>query len=675
MTFNGGYKLTEKFNVNTNISYVNSNSNNRPNLSYGTENIMYLFNCWLGRQVDLGAHKDYWQRGLEGTQQFNFNYNYHDNPYFQLFENTNGQNLNRVYGNIRLSYDFTDWLSLQLRGGTDVNNEVRGRRRAFSTQRFPIGSFREEKLKFEETNVDFLFKINKNITKDITFNATLGGNQMRQKRDELDVTAPQLLIPDIYSLNNTRVELQSDQFKSERRINSVYGSASFSYKGIYLDLTARNDWSSTLPAGNNSYFYPSVNVSAVLSDMVKLPTAISYLKVRGGFAQVGSDTDPFQLTTPFNAGTPYGTFRTFGESGRLVNPELRPETSTSYETGVELRFLTNRIGLDFTFYNTITKDQILAIPLSNTTGYDSRVINAGKVRNWGYEAIVNIVPVKTKNFDWNVDLNFSANRSEVQELTEGINNFVMANRYVTVEARVGQRMGEMYGIGFQRVNDPNSQYNGQIINDSRGRPLRTTERIALGNYNPDWLAGINNTFRFQNLSFGVLFDWRQGGRVYSHTQTVGREGGQLIETLEGRADGYDLKRDNKDVEGNGVIAPGVIRAADGSFAPNNIKLSAREWHTAYTSGRNLIEGVMYDASFVKLREARLTYAFPNSWFGKTSLRDVSFSIVGRNLLLFDNVPHIDPENASTADGTIIPGVESVSIPSTRNIGFNLSLKF
>jgi TonB-linked SusC/RagA family outer membrane protein len=673
LTFNGGYNLTPRFKVNTNISYVNSKSNNRPNLSYGTENIMYLFNCWLGRQVDLDVHREYWQRGLEGTQQFNFNYNYHDNPYFGLYENTNGQKVNRVFGNVRLSYDFTDWLSLQLRGGTDVNNEFRPRRRAFSTQRFKFGSYREEKVQFEETNLDFLFRVNKNITPDITFNATFGGNQMRQNRDELDVTAPQLLIPGIYSLNNTRVELQSDQFRSERRINSVYGSASFGYKGIYLDLTARNDWSSTLPTDNNSYFYPSVNVSAVLSDMVKLPTIISYAKIRGGFAQVGGDTNPFQLTTPYNAGTPYGTFRTFGESGRLVNPELRPEISTSFEMGTEWRFLGNRIGLDLTYYNTTTKDQILAIPLSNTSGYDSRVINAGKVNNWGVEAMINLVPVKTKDFTWSIDLNFSANRSKVLELTPGIKNFVLASRYVTVEARVGERMGEMYGIGYQRVNDANSPFNGQIINASTGRPTATTERIALGNYNPDWLAGVNNTLRFKNIALSFLFDIRQGGKIYSHTQTVGREGGMLVETLEGRrneTDGYNLA-----LEGNGVIAPGVIKNADGTFKPNDVKLSAREWHTAITGGRSIIEGMMYDASFVKLREARLSYTLPNSWFGSTSLRDVSLSLVGRNLLLFANVPHIDPENASTADGTIIPGVESVSIPSTRSMGVNLSLKF
>ena len=674
LTFNASYNLTDKFKVATNITYLNSLSKNRPNLSYGTENIMYLFNCWLGRSTDLEAHKEYWQRGLEGTQQYNYNYNYHDNPYFQLNENTNGQRINRIFGNIRMSYDFTDWLSLQLRGGTDVNNEFRPRRRAFSTQRFPFGTYREEKILFEETNLDFLFKVNKNISEDISFNATFGGNQMRQRRDELDVTAPQLVIPNLFSLNNTRVELQSDAFKSERRINSFYGSASFGWRGLYLDLTARNDWSSTLPTANNSYFYPSVNVSAVVSDMVNLPKDISFAKVRAGFAQVGSDTDPFQLATVYSPGTPFGAARTFGEGGRLVNPDLKPERSNSIEAGAEVKFFNNRMGFDLTYYTTTTRDQILAIPLSNTSGYDSRVINAGRVRNNGFEAMLNFIPVKTKDFQWNLDVNFSANRSEVLELTNGISTFVMASRYINVEARVGNRMGEMYGIGYQRVNDPSSPFNGQMIVGTNGRPLATTTRVALGNYNPDWLAGISNTVRYKNLALGFLFDIRSGGKIYSHTQTVGREGGQLIETLEGRMnekDGYDLT-----LEGNGVIVPGVVKNADGSFKANTVKLSSREWHSAITAGRAIHEGMMYDASFIKLREARLSYTLPNNIFGqKLSLRDVTLSVVGRNLLLFDRVPHIDPENSSTSGDTLIPGTESVSLPSVRSYGVNISLKF
>jgi hypothetical protein len=316
------------------------------------------------------------------------------------------------------------------------------------------------------------------------------------------------------------------------------------------------------------------------------------------------------------------------------------------------------------------------------------VINAGLIENSGIEVVLNLIPVQTSAFEWSLDLNFSRNRSTVKELYKDpvsgqeIKNYVLANRYVTVEARVGERMGDMYGIGFERVSsDPNSQYYdptgqyvGQIIYNAQGKPLPTATTIKLGNYNPDWMAGINNTFKFKGLYFAFLFDIRQGGKVYSHTQTVGREGGIIDETLEGRANGYDLS-----LPENGVIGDGVVAVTDGGgnvtgFTPNTTKLSAREWHTSLTLGRRLIEPMMYDASFVKLREVKLGYTLPNKIMSGLPFRDVSISLVGRNLLLWTDVPHVDPETASNAGGTIIPGVESVAMPSARSYGFNVSFK-
>jgi TonB-linked SusC/RagA family outer membrane protein len=672
LAFSGGYRLTKKLQVRTAINYIKGSSDNRPSLQYGTENIMYLFNCWLPRSIDLEAHRDYWQTGREGTQQFGWNYNYHDNPYFQLYENTNGQTYDRVFGNVLARYEFTDWLSLQVRSGTDFNNERRTRRRAFSTQRFPFGTYRVEDLFFEERNTDFLLNFNKTLDETWAVNATLGGNLMRQRRSDLDVSAPQLLIPGIYNFSNTRVELVSDEFRSERRINSVYGSAQIVYKNsIFLDLTARNDWSSTLPVGNNSYFYPSASLSAVVSDLVELPTVISFAKLRAGVAQVGNDTGPFQLTQPYFPGAPFGADRTFSESGQLANPDLKPEISTSVELGADLRFFNGRVGFDFAYYNITSRNQILAIPLSNTSGYTSRVLNAGRIQNWGYEATLNLKPiVSERGLNWDVDVNFSANRSKVLELTEGISNFVMASRYINVEARVDERMGAMYGIGYERVTDQNSPFFGQVINDSRGRPIANPNRILLGNYNPDWLAGIYNTFRYRGITVGFLLDLRYGGLVYSHTQTVGREGGMISETLEGRANGYDITQ-----PGNGVIAPGVVRNADGSFRANDIRLTAREWHTAITNGRRIVEAMTYDATFLKLREFKIGYSLPNKLMGRLPFRDVNVSLVGRNVFLWTAVPHIDPETSTVTGDQIVPGVEDVAIPSTRSVGFNLSFRF
>lgn len=686
-SFNGGYNLTDKLGVRLNLNYLNNSSKNRPNLSYGTENIMYLFNCWWPRSVSVVNSREYWQRGREGLNQFNFNYNYHDNPYFNVYENTNGQALNRVYGNIALNYQFTSEWKIMLRSGTDVNNEFRDRRRAYSTQRFKLGSYREEKIYSEERNTDFLISFNPTINSDLSFSVSGGGNRLDQEFKLSDISAPELAVPGIYSLNNSRVALQYFTFGSKKRINSLYSFVNLGYKSkVFLDLSLRNDWSSTLPSNENSYLYYGIGSSIVLTDWFHTNEDIlSFAKLRLGVAQVGNDTDPYQLIATYAAQTAANGLPTYEESAALANADLKPEISTSFEIGTELRFLKNRIGLDFTYYITNSENQILPIQLSNTTGYTSRVINAGLIQNKGIEVMLNLQPLRSSNgFNWNIDLNWSKNDSKVKELYQDpisgqtITSYVMANRYITVEARVGEEMGDMYGIGFIRVSsdptnpyyDPSGKYVGQVVYSTNGKPLATTDRIKLGNYNPDWLAGIRNTFSYHGLSLSVLFDIRSGGKLYSHTQTVGREGGTILETLEGRADGYDLSKD-----GNGVIGSGVVQNADGTFTPNTVKLPAREWHTTITLGRRLVEGMIYDASFTKLREVQLSYTLPNRWLGNANIRDLTLSFVGRNLALWSDVPHVDPETSSTAGGTIIPGVESVAIPSTKSFGFNIGLKF
>ncbi len=705
ISFGGGYNLSDKFSARAFVSYIKSESDNRPSISYGTENIMYLLNCWLPRSVDMSDLENYWMPGLEGRRQFNFNYNYHDNPYFTMYENTNGQNVDRMIGNVSLKYNFNDWLSLQLRTATDFANERRQYRRAFSTQRFPFGQYREAKIVTEERNSDFLLTFNKEIVPStLTLTASLGGNQLRQKSEYLEVNAPQLNIPGIYNLTNFRAPLQSSQTDIEKRINSLYASVQLGYRNIlFLDLTARNDWSSalTLPqelkdAGigseDNSYFYTSAALSAVISDMFEAPEFLSFAKLRGSVAQVGNDTDAFTFTQSFNPSDPFGNSQIYGETDRLANFSLKPEISTSFEIGADLKFFRDRIGLDVTYYTTNTQNQILNIPLSITSGYNSRAINAGEIRNYGIEVMLNTIPVKMANgFQWNLDVNFSRNRSEVVALSDGLTNFVMASRSVSIEARVGERMGDMYGIAFARVQntDPtkpyysaNGQFVGEMVFESNGRPARTTDRVKLGNYNADWMAGVSNTFSYKGFRLGFLFDMRYGGEVYSHTQTVGREGGIIVETLEGRENGYypqaSVSADPlllNAPEGTFVIGDGVVSNGDGTFSENTRRVLPRQWHSAWTGGRNIAEGVMYDASFVKLRELQIGYTFPDKMFAKTPFRSVNIAFVGRNLALWTDVPHVDPEVMSFTGGTALPGIEYMSIPSSRSYGVNIGLKF
>ncbi|WP_290797122.1 SusC/RagA family TonB-linked outer membrane protein [Flavihumibacter sp. UBA7668] len=687
ISLTGGYNFNDKLSARAFVSYIKSESDNRPSISYGTESLMYLFNCWLPASVRVEDMKRLYMRGADGLRQFSWNYNYHDNPYLTVMENTNGQYYDRIIGNVSLKYEFTNWLNLQVRSATDWSQERREYKRAFSTQRFPFGQYRLVNITNEERNTDFLLTANKKYG-DFAFTGTFGGNQMKQSSRILENVAGQLNIPGIYRLTNSRIPLVSDDYFGEKRINSLYGSLSVGYKDwLFLDLTNRNDWSTslTLPellkefgTEDNAYNYYSIALSAVISETAKLPEFISFLKLRGSFAQVGNDTDPLRFTQSYNPSTPFGSSQIYGETSALANLSLKPEISSALEFGADMRFFNNRVGLDLTYYHSRTINQILSIPLSNTSGFESRAINAGLIKNWGFEAMLNLVPVRNEKLTWEVDVNWSANRSKVEELSDGLTTYVQASRGVSVEARVGERMGNLYGIGFARVQskdpdapyyDASGQYAGQMVFGTNGRPLRTTDRIFMGNYNPDWLMGFRNSFTYKNFRLGFLFDIRSGGELYSLTQVVGREGGIITETLEGRADGYDLSK-----PGNGVIGEGVVQNTDGSFSPNTTKVTAREWHTAWTGGRNIAEGVMYDASFIKLRELQLGFNIPDKVWGKLPFRNASVTLVGRNLFLWDNVPHVDPETMSYSGGTALPGIEYMSIPSTRSYGINLSFK-
>ncbi|UXP32216.1 SusC/RagA family TonB-linked outer membrane protein [Reichenbachiella agarivorans] len=660
LALNTGINITDKLKVNAAINYINTESGNRPAISYGTESLMYLW-IWYGRQINTSNLREYWMPGMEGVQQFNYNYNYHDNPYFTTYENTNGQSKDRVLGNVSATYKFTDELSLMIRTGTDFYNELRDRKRAFSTQRFPVGMYREDKIFFNERNSDFLLTYNKTLNQNFAFTLSAGGNQMKQVNNYNKTVAPQLLIPGIYNFSNSAVNLQAEQTNSEKRINSFYGYGQFAYKNmLFLDITGRNDWSSTLPADNNSYFYPSATLSAVVSDMFQLPSVFSFMKVRAAFAQVGNDTNPYSLTNVFVPGTAWGSTQAKSESSTLANSELKPERTSSYEFGADFRFFKGRLGMDFTYYDNRTRDQIIPIAMDISTGYNSRIINAGEIQNNGIELMMTATPIKLNNgLNWDINVNFTRNRSKVIELADGLDAYTLTeSNGAYIQAREGERMGNIYGVGFARVEDVNSPYYGQIIHSAEGTPLRGSDLQMQGNYNPDWMMGIQNTLSFKGLSLGFLFDIRQGGIVVSRTKTIGSTSGQLKETLNGRE--------------NGLVSYGVISTGENSYEPNDVVISARNFNNRYYE-RNNVEAAKYDASYVKLREVKLSYAMPQKWFTDLPVRSVKVSIVGRNLALWTENPHFDPDVMAMSGGTLQPGIENMAYPSARSYGFNINI--
>lgn len=681
VALNTSFQVSEKLKADVRMNYVKSESSNRPDQGYGRNTPMY-FMLWMGRQVNMNSMRDYWQPGLEGIQQFQYNYGEnHNNPFFYQYENTSAQVKDRVIGNVSLTYDFTDRLSLMVRTGTDFSIDHRIFKEAWSSVDNLKGRYRLNDIYTEERNTDFLLRYN--LKKTGLFGAifSVGANRLDQKGRTTDVNVPELTIPGVYNLGNAAAPVTSGEFNFKKRVNSVYGLAQFDYNNrLFLDLTARNDWSSTLPSDNNSYFYPSISFSALINEFFEAPEVIDQIKLRAGLAQVGKDTGPYELYSAYGSQAPWGTTPILSEPGGLKNPQLKPEDISTYEFGLNIQLMQNRFGIDVTYYDIRAKDQILPLSLTETSGYSSRVINAGEITNKGIEVMLNAAPVSlASGFRWDIMVNFARNRNEVVSLKPGIPALVQVapGEEATVEARVGGRMGALYGPGFERV--PDGPMKGEIIIAANGLPIKTTNPIHLGNFNPDWTAGISNTLSFKGLSVRALFDIREGGVFISRFYNKGMGAGILEESGRERAarepgTEYDGLYYHKGavLNDDGTYSQNLI-STDGTASEGIVGTSARAYYKQYHDHNS--ESQRFDASFVKLREVAIGYTIPQRLLGNVPLRDIRISLVGRNLKLWTDNPHFDPEGAmATAGGGLVPGFENMSLPSTKSYGFNLSFK-
>jgi TonB-linked SusC/RagA family outer membrane protein len=651
VSVNAGYKFTNKLTVNTSVTYIETNSKNRTVIGYGNQSPVYTW-IWEGRQVRTDKMRDYWFKGYEGTRPFTYNYRFNDNPYFGAYENLNGLKKARWIGNVSLTYQFTPELSLLLRTGLDQSNERRDTRRSAGTNSFQQGMYSLDKLFFMERNSDFLLSYDKELNSDWKIKVSAGGNQMRQLQESFTNTAGQLSIPGLYNLGNSAIPLVGTQFDSKYAINSLYGYGQVAYKNaIFLDVTARNDWSSSLPAANNSYFYPSVSLSGVFSDFLKLPakSALSYGKVRMSWARVGNDTRPYRLRNVYGYSTAWSTFQTVSEPSSIANANLLPEMLDTYELGTEMRFFKNRLGIDFTYYNTISKNQIINLAIDPTTGYTSNSVNAGKIQSHGFEIMLNFTPIKSRSFQWDVNLNWASNRAFVKELADGLSTYQLPSTVLSNQARVGGRMGDMYGTTYRRDPDGNIIYLNGITQDDPTLKL-------LGNYNPDWTAGISNNFNCKGIIASFLLDWRFGGEFYPYMYVRANEAGQLIESLEGR---------------EGIIGNGVMLDANGKYVPNNVNVRGETYWGAYFNG----EAGTFNGTWLKLREVKLGYTIPKKWLKRSPVKDISILLVGRNLALWTQVPHVDPDTSAMSGDAVVPGSENMSLPASRSFGLNLNFKF
>ena len=658
---NAGVDVTDRLRFTGSGTYAKMNGENR---NFGAGGSLYsntyLFTWWqrqtsmpmLQHALDLWEENgSRWPEGHPGNGlPDNWNHNYWDNPYWVAKYAWNDDTRDRISGFARLNYELAPWLSAQLQSGTDWYEFRYKRAYPVNAHQHIWGGFDDGAQSRQETNTELMLTGDGNITENIGLSISAGANHRYNEGTDNLVASERLNVPAIYNPSNSAVPPDIEYSVLRKKVYSAYGLASISYQNrFFVDVTGRNDWSSSLPEENRSYFYPSVSTSFVFTDAFDLNSIFEYGKIRASWAEVGSDADPYQLSAVLTPNTPWKGIPSYSPSLTLPAAQLRPEKTRSFEAGADLRFVGGRAQLDLTYYDASTSDQIIPVPVSEASGYETRIINAGEIRNRGVEVQLSADLLREQNFQWSATTNWSRNRSKVMALHEGINTVILgtyARSGLTVEARLDKPFGVLMGTTLRRDDQ------GRIIVNDQGLPERAEEKVQVGVAQPDWTAGIRNNFRYKELDLSVLLDWRKGGDVMCGTCQLSRRTGLLAETAAGRADG-------------GIIVDGVKE--DGT--PNDQRIEMRTyWRRMY----QMDDMHVYDASYLKLREVKLGFDLPQGLMDRLPLSSARVQVVGRNLALWTDVPHIDPEVDVLHDyGGAPAGIEYLSEPTMRSFGINL----
>ncbi|CAZ96653.1 SusC/RagA family TonB-linked outer membrane protein [Zobellia galactanivorans] len=676
--------LTDKLQATGYVTYVNSKTVGRNSTGYN-DNIVGFMRQWGQNNVDFAKQK----AAYEATGE-NITWNpksptdlqpiYWDNPYWTRYENYQNDGRDRLTGYAQLKYDITDNLSVTGKAAVDQYSEIQEERRAVGSVATAFGinegsdgsynrndqqsGYLRRNINSRETNVDLLINYSKNFTDDLSFSSFLGGNVRHSTLNMLTAaTNGGLKVPGVYSLQNTTDALPNPKERDETiEVQSFYAGATFGYRDfLFLEGTLRRDQSSTLPADNNSYYYPAVSGSYLFSNNLNVPF-IKFGKLRANWAQIGNDTGFDDIYDTYTALTSFQGNAAAAVSNSKKNPNLKPELSTSYEVGLEMRFLEKaNLGFDLALYKTNTTDQIVPVSVSETTGYVSKIINAGELESKGIELTAFSEFDITDDFKWKLNVNWSKNESTVISLAEGLDELLIGSFGVQVVAKPGERYGALKGTDYT-YNE-----NGQRIIGDNGKPVWSDADQIIGNGNPDWVGGVRNTFAYKNLALSVFVDIRSGGDMYSLDQRYGQATGVLASTSYINDLGNPVR--NALSDGGGFIYEGVL--ADGT--PNTTRLDASGFGNTGYQALPLSEFV-YDASFVKLREVSLAYNFPKDFVSKLKMDNLSLSLVGSNLwIIHKNIPDADPETGFGAGN--IQGISSGSLPTTRNFALNVKLQF
>ncbi|HEX6227082.1 MAG TPA: SusC/RagA family TonB-linked outer membrane protein [Chryseolinea sp.] len=666
----GGYKLSKNLRTDASLTYNRQYTDNFPEVGYGPENYLYNLVLWTGPDIDVNDLRDYWTKGQEDVQQRHYNKSWYNNPYFQAYEFLQGYYRDNVFGQVKLDYNVLPGLDLTLRTGFNQYSLNRDWKTPKSYVRYDVFSRGNFELQTENElsiNTDFIAQYYKKVSENFAIRASVGGaNRWRTYRRQQQETDG-LVIPGFFNLSNSENPLRGTNSLEEEKVNSVYGTLDAElFGGIFLGLTGRNDWVSTLPVKNNSFFYPSVSLSAVLSDFVNLaPYSISFLKLRSSWSRVSdgkirdpddpNSTYPYEHIQAYDPGVNWNNTPSLSYPRTLINPDLHPETSDTYEVGLDTRFLEGRIGIDVALYRIRDFNNLNIVPISEGTGYTARLENGGEFIRKGIEITLTATPVKSSSFSWDVVVNWSQYRKYLESVYGGatkLNNIP-----------VGTRFDQIYGFSYMYT--PGRK----LVLQDNGFPQNDPYARKLGYEDPDFIFGFLNTFSYKNFSLTVSADGRIGGTMYSTTNQKMWWGGTHPGTVNEHRDAANEGRSTYIADGVVVVEGDVEYDSDGNitsdtrvYAPNTTAVNYISWNV---NTSNAFLNHYYDASFVKLREITLTYNFPRTLLSKTFLERASVSFVGRNLFLWSDISEVDPD----------PGSDNLQTPSTRSIGFNLDFSF
>lgn len=710
VTFSSEHQANDKLKVGVTVNYVNTKATGR-NVTGYNGNIITNFREWWQTNVDVTEQKMFYEQtgknitwNPKTSDQNSENPNYWDNPYWDRYENYQNDIRDRVFGNANANYKLTDDLSAMLRFSLDNYSLIQEERRAVGSINNNFGldnsvqnsGYLRRNRNYNENNIDLILTYNKDVTPDLNLNIFAGYNYRTNTTNVVSAsTLGGLIIPELYALTNS-----PDVLTSESKVSTInlgaYGGFTLGYKSyLFLDVTGRNDWSSTLASGSRSFFYPAVSGSFVFSELLDVPV-ISFGKVRLNVAQVGkaapygvSGDDYFVINPAF-------TSSVSSVSSFQNNNELRPEISTSIEAGLEMYFLDRRVGFDIAVYKTNSKDQIVSVPVSTASGYTSKFLNSGEILNQGAEISLNWKAIDNGDFNWNVSLNLAKNQNKVVSLADGVENLRLQafGGGVSVNANVGDPYGTLYGTDYTYDG------NGNHMIDTAGHPIITdATNEVIGNVTPDFNGGLINSFRYKNWSMSFLIDFQKGGDLFSLDQYYGQSTGLnqstvgnndlgngvrdpllLIQTqagvvpnpekgITGQVGKYD-----SDPNSGGVIHPGMVENPfTGELTPNVRRIENQTYLSGGYSEFPNIEFV-YDASYIKLRELSISYDIPSSVFSKIFISNATLSFVGSNLwILFKNTPDSDPESGISSGNA--QGFQGGVLPTTRKFGFNLKVNF